>query len=234
MKRLSLFVLILFSCFTHAQVSGQSSKKVRKADLKRDVLMKTDMGDFILRLSDSTPVHRNNFIQLIRSKYYAGISFHRVIAGFMIQAGDESSKKNADTSKFLKQYTLPAEFNTSLFHKKGVLAAARMGDDINPSKASSGVQFYIVHGKIFNNILLDSVQTHRMKGRQIPEAQRTVYKTLGGAPHLDQNYTIFGELIEGFDVLDLIANVKTTGMGKGDKPLLDVKIKTTKMIKRRR
>ena len=234
MKKLSLYILIFFSCFTCAQVRGQSTQKVRKADLKRDVLMKTNLGNFILRLSDSTPLHRNNFIQLIRSKYYVGINFHRVIAGFMIQAGDESSKKNADTSKFLKQYTLPAEFNTALFHKKGVLAAARLGDDVNPTKASSGVQFYIVHGRVFNNNSLDSVQTYRMKGRLIPEPQREVYKTLGGAPHLDQNYTIFGELIEGFDVLDSIATVKTTGKGKGDKPLVDVEITSTKMIKRRR
>ena len=234
MKKITLFFSILLSILTINQVNGQSTKKIRKADLKRDVLMRTDLGDMILRLSDSTPIHRNNFIQLIRSKYYEGINFHRVIAGFMIQAGDESSKKNADTSKFLKDFTLPAEFNASLFHKKGVLAAARMGDDVNPTKASSGVQFYIVQGRIFNNSSLDSVQTHRMKGRQLPEAHRSIYKTLGGAPHLDQNYTIFGELIEGFDVLDKIATVKTTGKGKGDKPLVDVRIKLTKMIRRKR
>lgn len=234
MKKITLFFSILLSVLIINEVNGQSTKKVRKADLKRDVLMRTDLGDMILRLSDSTPIHRNNFIQLIRSKYYEGINFHRVIAGFMIQAGDESSKKNADTSKFLKDFTLPAEFNASLFHKKGVLAAARMGDDVNPTKASSGVQFYIVQGRIFNNSSLDSVQTHRMKGRQLPEAHRSIYKTLGGAPHLDQNYTIFGELIEGFDVLDKIATVKTTGKGKGDKPLVDVRIKSTKMIRRKR
>ncbi len=233
MKKIVLLFTFLFSTIIINHVSGQSTKKVRKADLKRDVLMKTDLGNMVLRLSDSTPIHRNNFIQLIRSKYYEGINFHRVIAGFMIQAGNESTKKNADTSKFLKEYTLPAEFNNTLFHRKGVLAAARMGDDVNPTKASSGVQFYIVQGKVFNNSLLDSVQTHRMKGRQLPEAHRAIYKTVGGAPHLDQNYTIFGELIEGFDVLDMIANVKTTGMGKGDRPLKDVKITDTKMIKRR-
>lgn len=234
MNKIVLLFTVLFSTLIINQVNGQSAQKVRKADLKRDVLMKTDLGNMVLRLSDSTPIHRNNFIQLIRSKYYEGINFHRVIAGFMIQAGNESTKKNADTSKFLKEYTLPAEINNSLFHKKGVLAAARMGDDVNPTKASSGVQFYIVQGKVFNNSLLDSVQTHRMKGRQLPEAHRAIYKTVGGAPHLDQNYTIFGELIEGYDVLDLIANVKTTGMGKGDRPLKDVKITDTKMIKRRR
>lgn len=234
MNKIVLLFTVLLSTLIINQVNGQSAQKVRKADLKRDVLMKTDLGNMVLRLSDSTPIHRNNFIQLIRSKYYEGINFHRVIAGFMIQAGNESTKKNADTSKFLKEYTLPAEINNSLFHKKGVLAAARMGDDVNPTKASSGVQFYIVQGKVFNNSLLDSVQTHRMKGRQLPEAHRAIYKTVGGAPHLDQNYTIFGELIEGYDVLDLIANVKTTGMGKGDRPLKDVKITDTKMIKRRR
>ncbi len=234
MKKIVLLFTFLFSTIIINHVSGQSTKKVRKADLKRDVLMKTDLGNMVLRLSDSTPIHRNNFIQLIRSKYYEGINFHRVIAGFMIQAGNERTKKNADTSKFLKEYTLPAEINNTLFHKKGVLAAARMGDDVNPTKASSGVQFYIVQGSVYNNISLDSVQTHRLKGRQLPEAHRTIYKTEGGAPHLDQNYTIFGELIEGYDVLDLVANVKTTGMGKGDRPLKDIKITDTKMIKRRR
>jgi len=233
MQKIILLFSILLSILFNTQAYGQSTKKVRKADLKRDVLMKTDLGNMVLRLSDSTPIHRNNFIQLIRSKYYEGINFHRVIAGFMIQAGNESTKKNADTSKFLKDYTLPAEINNTLFHRKGVLAAARMGDSVNPSKASSGVQFYIVQGRVFNNSSLDSVQTHRLKGRQLPEAHRTIYKTIGGAPHLDQNYTIFGELIEGYDVLDLIANVKTTGMGKGDRPLKDVKITYTKMIKRR-
>lgn len=234
MKNIILVFILLFSIISHNQVNGQSTKKIRKADFKRDVLMKTDLGNMVLRLNDSTPIHRNNFIRLIRSKYYEGINFHRVIAGFMIQAGNESTKKNADTSKFLKQYTLPAEINNTLFHRKGVLAAARMGDDVNPTKASSGVQFYIVQGSVYNNISLDSVQTHRLKGRQLPEAHRTIYKTVGGAPHLDQNYTIFGELIDGYDVLDLIANVKTTGMGKGDRPLKDVKITDTKMIKRRR
>jgi peptidyl-prolyl cis-trans isomerase B (cyclophilin B) len=234
MNKIVLLFTILFSTVIINHVSGQSTKKVRKADLKRDVLMKTDLGNMVLRLSDSTPIHRNNFIRLIRSKYYEGINFHRVIAGFMIQAGNERTKKNADTSKFLKEYTLPAEINNTLFHKKGVLAAARMSDSVNPSKASSGVQFYIVQGRVFNNSSLDSVQTHRLKGRQLPEAHRTIYKTVGGAPHLDQNYTIFGELIEGYDVLDLIANVKTTGMGKGDRPLKDVKITDIKMIKRRR
>jgi cyclophilin family peptidyl-prolyl cis-trans isomerase len=234
MNKIVLLFTILFSTVIINHVSGQSAQKVRKADLKRDVLMKTDLGNMVLRLSDSTPIHRNNFIRLIRSKYYEGINFHRVIAGFMIQAGNERTKKNADTSKFLKEYILPAEINNTFFHKKGVLAAARMGDSVNPSKASSGVQFYIVQGRVFNNSSLDSVQTHRMKGRQLPGAHRTIYKTVGGAPHLDQNYTIFGELIEGYDVLDLIANVKTTGMGKGDRPLKDVKITDTKMIKRRR
>ena len=137
-------------------------------------------------------------------------------------------------------YTIPMKLlswnvnGLRAFHKKGALAAARMGDDVNPTKASSGVQFYIVQGRVFNNSSLDSVQTHRMKGRQLPEAHRSIYKTLGGAPHLDQNYTIFGELIEGFDVLDKIATVKTTGKGKGDKPLVDVRNKSTKMIRRKR
>jgi peptidyl-prolyl cis-trans isomerase B (cyclophilin B) len=113
-----------------------------------------------------------------------------------------------------------------------MLAAARMGDDVNPQRNSSGTQFYIVQGRIFNDVSLDSVETHRLKGRKLPESHRNRYKTEGGAPHLDQSYTIFGELISGYDVLDRIANTKTTGRQGGDKPLSDIRIRDMKMIRR--
>jgi peptidyl-prolyl cis-trans isomerase B (cyclophilin B) len=211
---------------------AQPTVKIRKADLRKDILVRTDSGNMVLRLCDSTPIHRDNFIRLVKSNYYKGIGFHRVISGFMIQAGDEKTKPNADTTSLMKQYTLPAEIRPELFHRRGVLAAARMGDDVNPQKNSSGMQFYIVQGKLFNDVSLDSVETHRLKGRKLPEARRSIYKTEGGAPHLDQNYTIFGELVIGYDVLDKIANTKTSGRKGGDKPLNDIRIREMKMTRR--
>lgn len=211
---------------------AQPVKKVRKSDLRKDILVKTDSGNMVLRLNDSTPLHRDNFIQLVRSKYYNGISFHRVINRFMIQAGDEKTKPGYDSAQPKKQYTLPAEIRPELYHKKGVLAAARLGDDVNPQKKSSGVQFYIVQGRVFDDISLDSVETHRLKGRTIPAAYRQAYKIQGGAPHLDQNYTIFGELVSGYPVLDKIAGTKTSGKQGADKPLQDIRIQEMKMIRR--
>lgn len=211
---------------------AQPHVKVKKGDLKKDVMILTNKGKMILRLSDSTPMHRANFIRLIKSRYYEDIIFHRVIEGFMIQAGDEKTKFKLDSSRMLKDYTIPAEFNSSLFHKRGVLAAARMGDDVNPTRASSGVQFYIVQGKPFNDKGLDSIETYRLEGIKLPKANRDYYKKIGGTPQLDQHYTVFGELITGYDVLDSIASVKTTGKGKGDKPLEDIRIQKTRLIRR--
>ena len=113
-----------------------------------------------------------------------------------------------------------------------MLAAARMGDSLNPKRESSGVQFYIVQGRVYSDKSLDSVETYRLNGRKIPVEQREVYKTLGGAPHLDQTYTIFGELVSGFDVIDKIAYTKTSGRRSGDKPLVDIRVKKVKLIKR--
>lgn len=226
---------ILFVVIIGLQLAtfSQPATKLKRSDLKRDVLIQTDSGDVVIRLSDSTPIHRDNFIKLVRSGFYKGIGFHRVISGFMIQAGDEKSRANADSTQFMKNYTLPAEFRTSLFHKKGVLAAARMGDNVNPQKESSGTQFYIVQGKKFTDAGLDSVETFRLKGRKIPADHRTVYKTIGGTPHLDQNYTIFGELVSGIEVVDKVASTKTTGKEGGDKPVQDIRILKTSMVKRK-
>jgi len=221
------YVIALFST-----VQAQPAVKLRKKDFRSDIRMVTDSGILVLRLNDSTPAHRNNFLRLVKHHYYDGIGFHRIINGFMIQAGDEKTKKGADSTKFLAGFTLAAEIRPDLFHRKGMLAAARLGDSVNPTKASSGVQFYIVQGKIFNDKTLDSVETYRMNGRKIPVEQRNVYKTIGGSPHLDQQYTIFGELISGFDVLDKIAGVKTTGRQGGDKPIQDVRIKKVRLTRR--
>lgn len=228
------FSILLFTIFllTSNNLFAQPQIKVKKGDQKKDILMVTTKGKMILRLSDQTPLHRDNFIRLIKSKYYEKISFHRVIEGFMIQAGDEKTKPRLDSTKILKEYTIPAEFNPSLFHKRGVLAAARMGDDVNPSRASSGVQFYIVQGKTFTDKGLDSVEIHRLEGIKLPKAHRDYYKKYGGTPQLDQHYTVFGELVTGYDVLDAIASTETTGKGKGDKPLENISIQKTRLIKR--
>lgn len=225
---LVLGMLICATCLV-----AQPAIKIKKTDIRRDVSMVTDSGTFIIRLSDATPVHRDNFIKLIKSRFYEGIAFHRVISGFMIQAGDEKSRINADSTTFLKDYTIPAEFKSTLFHKKGVIAAARWGDDINPQKNSSGVQFYIVQGRIHNDFTLDSTETYRLKGRKLPPAHREVYKQSGGSPHLDQNYTIFGELVSGYDVLDKIAHTATSGKAGADKPLTAIRIIQTRMVKRK-
>lgn len=226
-------ILIIMLMGIQYMAISQPKVKLKRSDLKRDVLMRTDSGDVVIRLSDSTPIHRDNFIKLVRSGFYKGIGFHRVIYGFMVQAGDEKSRKDADSTTFMKNYTLPAEFRPSLFHKKGVIAAARMGDNVNPQKESSGTQFYIVQGKKFTDAGLDSVETLRLKGRKIPDNHRMIYKTLGGAPHLDQNYTVFGELVSGIEVVEKIASTKTTGRDGGDKPVQDIRILKTTMVKRK-
>lgn len=225
-----IFTLIFFSC------NPKLSTGLRKKDLRKDVRIETTMGTMVVRLSDSTPLHRDNFLKLVKQHYYDSILFHRVINHFMIQAGDPDSKR-AEAGKQLGEggptYTIPAEFRPTLFHKKGVIAAARTGDDVNPQKASSGSQFYIVQGKVFTEAGLDSVETYRLKGRKLPAEHRAVYKTLGGTPHLDQGYTVFGELVSGFDVLDSIAAVPTSGRQGGDSPLKDVRIIKISLVKRK-
>lgn len=223
--------LIVFSA------TAQNDSTIKKKDRKRDVLMETTMGDIVIRLSDSTPLHRDNFLKLVKVGYYDSVLFHRVIKDFMIQGGDPDSKRAA-AGKPLGNggpgYTVPAEFRKTLFHKKGVIAAARTGDNMNPAKASSGSQFYIVQGKVFTDGALDSVERFRLNGRKIPAEQRAVYKTIGGTPHLDQGYTVYGEVVKGLDVIDKIATVQTSKAQDRDRPLQDVRIIKTKLIKRKR
>lgn len=231
MKRLVLYFLLV------AIVVGCSQQKtVTRRDLKKDVLLQTSMGDITIRLSNLTPLHRDNFISLVKKHYFDGLLFHRVIHRFMIQGGDPDSR-NAPPGKLLgdggPNYTIPAEFRSELYHKKGVIAAAREGDDVNPQKASSASQFYLTQGKVFSNAGLDSLEIARLKGRKIPPAQRAVYTTLGGVPHLDQNYTVFGEVVKGLDVIDSIAKVPTSKGIDKDRPLKDVKIEKGRMIKRK-
>jgi cyclophilin family peptidyl-prolyl cis-trans isomerase len=176
-------------------------------------LIKTTMGNIKIKLYNETPKHRDNFIKLVKEGFYNGSIFHRVINQFMIQGG---GAKNGSEDV---GYTIPAEFNSKFIHKKGALAAARMPDQINPEKASSGSQFYIVQGKKFADPELDAIE-QRINKKFTPE-EREVYKNIGGTPHLDGAYTIFGEVIEGLDVIDKIAAVKTAA---GDKPIEDIKM----------
>ena len=226
-------ILSLFLLSFSVVLFAQKDPTIRKKDRKRDVLLQTSFGDIILRLSDSTPLHRDNFLKLAKTGFYDSVLFHRVISKFMIQGGDPGSKM-AKPGELLGNggppYKVPAEIRQTLFHKKGVLGAARSD---NPEKASNGSQFYIVQGKIFTDAGLDSVETYRLK-RKIPIAQREVYKTVGGTPHLDQTYTVYGEVVKGLDVVEKISLVLTSKGTDRDRPLQDVKIIKAKLIKRKR
>ena len=231
------WIVALLSSLIVFSASAQKDSTIKKKDRKRDVLMQTTMGDMVIRLSDSTPLHRDNFLKLVKVGFYDSILFHRVIKNFMIQGGDPNSKRAVAGEPLGNGgpgYTIPAEFRKTLFHKKGALAAARMGDNVNPTKASSGSQFYIAQGKVFTDAGLDSVETFRLNGRKIPAEQREVYKTIGGTPHLDQGYTVYGEVVKGLDVLDKIAAVQTSRGQDRDRPLQDVRIIKAKLIKRKR
>lgn len=230
MKKL---ILLAFTAVFFTYSEAQSDSTLKKKDRKRDVLIQTSMGDMTVRLSDSTPLHRDNFLKLVKVHFYDSLLFHRVIKDFMIQGGDPNSR-NAKPGEALGMggpgYRVPAEFRQTLFHKKGVIAAAR---DNNPEKASSGCQFYVVQGKTFTDAELDNLETSRLK-RKIPTEHREVYKVLGGTPHLDQNYTVFGEVIKGIEVLDKIAAVETSKGADRDRPVQDVKIITMKLVKRKK
>ncbi len=192
---------------------------------EQKVKISTKYGDMIVKLYDETPQHRDNFIKLAKQGYFNDLLFHRVIKDFMVQAGDPDSK-NAPAGKALGQggpgYTIPAEFRTNLIHKKGALSAARQADQVNPTKASSGSQFYIVQGKKLTDQELNSLE-QRM-GIKYTEEQRRIYKEIGGTPFLDQNYSVFGEVIEGLDVIDKIAAVATDA---NDRPKEDLEINIT-------
>ena len=229
MKKLLIAALVLLTL----NVAGQKDSTLKKKDFKKDVLLQTNYGDIVIRLSDSTPLHRDNFLKLVKVGYYDSLLFHRVIQDFMIQAGDPNSRNAAPGTPLGSggpSYRVPAEFRPSLFHKKGVIAAARNN---NPEKASSGSQFYITKGKIYTDPGLDSLETMRLN-RKIPIQFREVYKTIGGTPQLDQNYTVFGEVVKGIEVVDAIAAVPTSKGADLDRPIQNVQIIKATLIKRKR
>ncbi|MEO8413043.1 MAG: peptidylprolyl isomerase [Ginsengibacter sp.] len=188
-------------------------------------MITTDYGTMVLRLYNKTPLHRDNFIKLVKQHFYDSLLFHRVIKKFMIQGGDPASK-HAKPGELLGEaslkYTIPAEFDTALFHKKGALAAAREGDEDNPQKRSSPTQFYIVEGKTFTNDEMDKME--EKLHIKIPENHREIYRTIGGTPFLDMSYTVFGEVISGFDVLEKIAHMPTD---ENNRPLQNIIMKIT-------
>lgn len=212
-------ILVLnFPVFSQATAAKEKQKMV---------LISTKYGNMKVALYNETPKHRDNFVKLAKDGYLNGTLFHRVIQNFMIQGGDPESK-NAKPGQMLgnggPSYTIPAEFVPKLYHKKGALAAARTGDNMNPQKASSGSQFYIVQGKKYTDAELDAIEGRI--GKKIPADQRQAYKTVGGTPFLDGGYTVFGEVVEGMDVIDKIAAVKK---GANDRPEEDLKM-TVKLI----
>lgn len=216
------FLLLFFATLTSCQAQT-TNKQTDNMQKKYYVSIETAYGNMTVELYNETPKHRDNFIKLVNEGFYDGLLFHRVINNFMIQGGDPNSR-DAKPGQMLGNgnlgYTVPAEFVQGLFHRKGALAAARQGDMVNPTKASSPCQFYIVQGNVWQAEQL-KVMGQRM-GKTFSDQQIEAYTTVGGTPHLDNDYTVFGQVIEGLDVIDKIAAVKT---GAGDRPVDDVKMK---------
>lgn len=199
-----------------------------KKTMNTRVKVTTSQGVMVVELYNETPLHRDNFIKLVKEGFYNDLLFHRCIKGFMAQGGDPESR-GASPSKALGMggpgYTIPAEFNANFVHKKGALAAARQGDQVNPKKASSGSQFYIVQGQQLNDNQITQFESRaamKLPGFKYTDAQRQVYKTVGGTAMLDMDYTVFGEVVEGLDVLDKILAQPTK---PGDRPVTDITMK---------
>lgn len=217
MKRTILSLLIMLPWALFAQDDAKHY----------EVMLETTMGNIRLVLYDDTPLHRDNFVKNVREGYYDGVLFHRVIDGFMIQAGDSASR-HAEPGQLLgetpESYTVPAEIRfPEHFHKRGVLAAAREGDEENPERASSAYQFYITYGKRMYEDQLDALlaKLTDKSGIEFPAEVRETYLKKGGVPHLDGAYTVFGEVLEGINVVKEIQWVQTD---ENDRPLEDVRI----------
>lgn len=228
----SLLLMSASGCETPTAAGGDSSEPVK-------VEIETKFGSMIVQLSDSTPQHRDNFLKLVDEQFYDSLIFHRVIREFMVQGGDPQSK-GADVNARLGSggpgYTVEAEIRPDHLHVKGALAAARQGDNVNPERRSSGSQFYLVQGRPFSDNEMDGIEgrianfaleygnglANVENGQFVySEEAREAYKTLGGTPFLDMQYTVFGFVIEGLDIVDSIAAVPTDRR-RGDRPLEDV------------
>ncbi len=221
--------LLVFLSFLFCGLAQNTDKQNKKNEKVFYVKIETSYGDMVVKLYNETPKHRDNFLKLVKEGTYNDLLFHRVIKEFMIQGGDPNSR-TAQKGQMLGDgelgYTIPAEFVPSCYHKKGALAAARQADQVNPQKASSSCQFYIVQGNKWDAQRLALVE-ERMHKKFTPE-QAQVYATLGGTPFLDGDYTVFGEVVEGLEVIDKIAAVQTDG---NDRPQEDVKMKMTVLKK---
>lgn len=197
-----------------------------------EVLMETSEGNIRIRLYNETPQHRANFLKLVKAHYYDSLAFHRVIKNFMVQGGNRNSRLSATVSPDVAalgtlDYTIEPEFRLpQLFHKRGTVAAAREGDDVNPEKRSSATQFYFVWGRKFSERAMEFTES-RLDHELTPE-QREAYMTVGGTPHLDGSYTVFGEITEGLDVVERMQNVETDTT---DKPLQPIMIVRATVIK---
>ena len=221
MKKLFAICLLVAGLLTSVHSQAQ--------DVETLVQIDTDMGKIKVKLFNDTPQHRDNFIKNVKEKRYDGLLFHRVIKQFMIQGGDINSK-DAPIEQHLGDgdpgYTIPAEIvYPKYFHKRGMLCAARTSDDENPERASSGTQFYIVTGKFYTEMELDKMEKNDNK-TFTPE-ERQAYMLEGGAPHLDNKYTVFGEVVKGMKVVDKIQFVETN---EDDRPLKNIKIKTMTIV----
>ena len=230
MKQILLFLLLLLTTPTFGQSSSTAS-------LNQDIEIefKTTMGDFRVRLFSDTPIHSQHFAQLVREGYYDGLLFHRVIRNFMIQAGDSTSrtaKPNQPLGEADRNYTLTPEFRTPLhYHHRGALAAARESDDVNPERRSSATQFYVVWGKRWTPNELANVREHvdaeTGANGLITDNMALDYYTRGGSPHLDGQYTVFGEVSTGLEIIDKIQKVNTD---RNDRPRVDVRILSARIL----
>lgn len=236
---IALIIIALSACSSPKKVKTENDPATQEnntlksqnnnTDKMTQVLLKTTFGDIVIALYDDTPAHKANFVKLVNEKFYDGVLFHRIIKGFMIQGGDPDSK-TAKSGQRLGSgdvgYTIPAEFVAGRIHKRGAVAAARMGDNVNPQKASSGCQFYIVDGTVYDKDKLNML-TQRT-GKTFTPEQVEAYTTIGGAPFLDGDYTVFGEVVKGMEIVDKIAEQQKDG---ADRPVEDIKIISATIIK---
>ena len=220
MKKVTFLTFFLLSVFLASAQFVDSKQNTPQGGT--NVLIETTEGPIMVVLYDDTPVHRDNFIKLVENGVYNDLLFHRVIEKFMIQAGDPKSreaKPGQPLGDGTLGYTLPAEIQPHLYHKRGALCAARQGDDVNPKRESSASQFYIVQGTVFDEAQLENIA--KRFGKKFSPQQIKTYTTVGGAPHLDGDYTVFGEVVEGMDVVDRIASAERDGR---DRPVKDIRI----------